>query len=132
VDWTIDRVRSLAVEACDVAIGGAAHDTGAVLDNGAAPPASVDPLEAEPFYSTGDVGNGRVVQGYEVGVAPHEAHPFAILDDIQRVAGEDRATPVGAGRPVQNGGTVKLARLRAPPSLPTRPEPACSSADAPG
>jgi acetyltransferase-like isoleucine patch superfamily enzyme len=38
---------SLAVEAYDVAVGGAANGAGSVLDNDPSPPAAVDPVEGD-------------------------------------------------------------------------------------
>jgi hypothetical protein len=51
---------------------------------------------------------GGGVEWIEVGVAAHEAHPLAVLHNGDGVAGEQGATTVGSGWPVQHGGTVEV------------------------
>ena len=55
----------MAVEACDVAVGGAPDGGGSVVDNDPALPAAVDPVEGESFDSAGDVEDGGLIEGDE-------------------------------------------------------------------
>src|SRR4051794_9493094 len=101
-------LRALAPGAGDVAVGRAADGRRAVADDHAAPPAAVDPVEREPFHSARDVVDRALVERDEVGVAPHEGHPGPVLDDRDRVAGEQGTAALRPGRPVQHGGAVEV------------------------
>ena len=99
----------MAIEARDVAVGGAADGAGSVLDDDPSPPAAVDPVERESLDSAGDLEDGGLIEGNEVGKAPHETDPIAVLHNGDGVSGEQRATLVAASGPVQHGGAVEVS-----------------------
>src|SRR3954465_10552074 len=99
---------SFAAQAGEVAVRGSAYGGSSVVDHHASPPAAVDPVEFEGFHAAGDVLDGGRVQGDEVGIAPHEADPAAVLDHGDGVSGQQGATALGAGWPVQHGGAVEV------------------------
>ena len=98
----------LAVEACDIAVGGAADCPGSVRDDDPSPPAAVDALEGESFDSAGDIEDRGLIERNEVGIAPHETHPLAVLHNGDGVSGEQRAPLLVTSRPVQHGRAVEM------------------------
>src|SRR3954468_833805 len=95
---------SFAAQAGEVAVRGAAYGGGSVVDNHASPPAAVDSVELEAFHAAGDVLDGGRVQGDEVGIAPHEADPAAVLDHGDGVSGQQ-----GEPRPWDPAGQCSMA-----------------------
>ena len=73
------------------------------------PPGAVDAVEGVRGHGGGGVPHARGVQGHEVGVAAHEAHPAPVGNHLQDVAGQERAAALGAGGPVQHRAPLEVA-----------------------
>jgi nucleotide-binding universal stress UspA family protein len=99
----------LAAQPGDIPVGGTAYGGSAVLHDHPPPPPAVHPVERESLGPAGDVEDRSLIEWNEVWVAPHEAHPVAIGDDRDGVAGEQRAATLRSGRPVQHGRAIEVA-----------------------
>jgi nucleotide-binding universal stress UspA family protein len=102
-------VGPLASQPGDIPVGGTAYGGGAVVHDHPPPPAAVHPVEGESLGPAGDVEHSSFIEWNEVWVAPHEAHPVAVGDHSDGVAGEQRAAALRPGRPVQDCRAIEVA-----------------------
>ena len=81
---------------------------GTLVDDVVGPP-GVDPVELQPKDPIRDVAHLGRRQRNPVRIAVEERHPSPIRDDRDRVAGEQGTSPLGTGRPEQDGRSVEVA-----------------------
>jgi hypothetical protein len=73
-----------------------------------APPRAMDALERERLDGSDAPANLRGREWDQIRVAVHEAHPAAVLHDLQNVAAQDRALAVCAIGRVQHGAALEV------------------------
>src|ERR1700730_18030348 len=69
----------------------------------ATPPAPVEMVEGEGFHRGDDPADSRRIERDQVRVTVEEADIAAVRDDLERVAGEERATALRARHPMEGG-----------------------------
>src|SRR5438270_2851416 len=99
------RLDGLAVNRADVALRRPPYDLLAVARHDPPPPGPDDPLERERLERSHDRPDRVLAERNQVRVAVHEAHPGAVGDHLDDVAGEERV----ASGPVQHLAACEMA-----------------------